>query len=254
MPPLPDIGVSTSAWAEVALAPVLERIAELAPAAEIRSFGTHSLLSAHNLAAAHAAGLSYTVHGPFRHARLGDLSEPARQEDLQLHRRHLAAAAEVGARLYVVHPDWHWEKTPRDPRVVAALERSFETLAGWRAEYGVGVVVENMPGSDFSHFTCPGDVDLQGLGLILDVGHANITGCLDEWLADPKAPLRHLHLHDNAGVGDTHDPHLALGSGAVDAAAVLAAARAAGASFVLEHYNEQAVLASLAHLRALGLI
>lgn len=254
MPPLPDIGISTSAWAEVTLAPVLERIAELAPAAEIRSFGMHSLLSAHNLAAAQATGLSYTVHGPFGHTGLGDVSKPIRMQVLDEHHRHLAAAAEVGARLYVVHPDWNGKKAPRDPRVVAALGRSFETLAGRQAEYGVDVVVENMPGTGFSHFTCPGDLDLQDLGLILDVGHASITGCLDDWLADPKAPLRHLHLHDNAGAGDNADPHLPLGAGVVDVAAVIAVARAAGASFVLEHNDEQAVLASLAHLRALGLI
>ena len=47
---------------------------------------------------------------------------------------------------------------------------------------------------------------------------------------------------------------MALGAGVVDAAAVLAAARAAGASAVLEHDNEADVLASLAHLRRLGLI
>ena len=97
-------------------------------------------------------------------------------------------------------------------------------------------------------------MDLQGLGLILDVGHASISGCLEEWLADPRAPLRHLHLHDNRGAGDVRDPHMALGTGVVDVAAVLAAARAAGASAVLEHDNEADVLASLAHLRRLGLI
>ena len=36
MPPLPDIGISTSAFAELLLQAALERIAELAPAAEIR--------------------------------------------------------------------------------------------------------------------------------------------------------------------------------------------------------------------------
>ena len=56
--------------------------------------------------------------------------------------------------------------------------------------------------SCLSHFTHPGDLDLHGLGLILDVGHASISGCFDEWLDDPRAPLRHLHVHDNHGEGD----------------------------------------------------
>jgi sugar phosphate isomerase/epimerase len=254
MPPLPDIAVSTSAWSGSPLPPALERIAELAPAAEIRSFGMHTLLSKRNRAAARAAGLAYTVHGPFGYEGIADVSEPIRLRVLDEHRRHLEAAAEIGARLYVVHPDWRPEVAPRDPAVVAALARSFETLLELRTEYGVEIVVENMPGAGHSHFTRPGDLDLQGLGLILDVGHASISGCLDEWLADPQAPLRHLHLHDNAGEGDHADPHLALGTGVVDAAAVMAAARAAGASVVLEHDREEAVLGSLARLEELGLL
>jgi sugar phosphate isomerase/epimerase len=111
-----------------------------------------------------------------------------------------------------------------------------------------------MPGEGMSHFTHPGDLDLRGLGLILDVGHASISGCLDEWLDDPRAPLRHLHVHDNHGEGDGDDPHLGLGEGVIDAAAVMAAARAAGASVVLEHASDRAVQTSLAHLRALGLL
>ena len=249
-----DIGISTSAYAEFMLPAALERIAELAPAAEIRSFGLHTLLSKRNRAAARAAGLAYTVHGPFGHTGIWALDEHERLEALDEHRRHLEAGAEIGARLYVAHPDWRPDLAPRDPAVVAALERSFGTLLEWQDEYGVEIVVENMPGAGRSHFTHPGDLDLHGLGLILDVGHASISGCLDEWLAEPRAPLRHLHVHDNHGEGDDDDPHLELGAGVVDAAAVMAAARAAGASVVLEHDGEQAVLTSLAHLRELGLL
>jgi sugar phosphate isomerase/epimerase len=232
----------------------LARVAELTPAAEIRSFGLHTLLSRRNRAAATQAGLTYTVHGPFGHAGIWDRDDAVRLKALAEHRRHLEASAEIGALLYVVHPDWSPEAAPRDPAVAARLERSFETLLEWRHELGVEIVVENMPGAGHSHFTHPGDLDLRGLGLLLDVGHASISGCLGEWLDDPRAPLRHLHLHDNHGEGDDADPHLGLGAGVVDAAAVLAAARAAGASVVLEHDRPEAVLASLAHLRALGLL
>ena len=42
------------------------------------------------------------------------------REALDEHRRHLAAAAEIGARLYVVHPDWRPEGADHDPAVIAA--------------------------------------------------------------------------------------------------------------------------------------
>lgn len=254
MPATFDIGVSTSAWPALLLGPALERVAGLAPAVEVRSFGMHTLLSRKSRKAVLESGLACSVHGPFGYESIGSTSETTRLAALEEQRRHLEASAEVGATLYVVHPDWSPEPGPRDPRVVAALERSFVALRELQDETGVEVVVENLPGRGFSHFTHPGDLDLQGLGLILDVGHASISGCLDEWLADPKAPLRHLHLHDNRGAGDVDDPHMALGAGVVDAAAVLAAAQAAGASAVLEHDSEANVVASLAHLRRLGLI
>jgi sugar phosphate isomerase/epimerase len=250
----PDIGVSTSAFAELMLPAALENIADLAPFAEIRSFGLHTLLSGRNRAEARRAGLTYTVHGPFGYTGIWDVDDAVRLEALDEHRRHLEASAEIGAILYVVHPDWGPEVRPRDPAVISQLDRSFETLLAWQDDCGVEIVVENMPGRGMSHFTHPGDLDLHGLGLILDVGHASISGCLDEWLDDPRAPLRHLHVHDNHGEGDDDDPHLGLGAGVVDAAAVMAAARAAGASVVLEHDSADAVSISLARLRALGLL
>jgi sugar phosphate isomerase/epimerase len=248
------IGISTSAYCEHPLPAALARIAELATAAEIRSFGPHTLLSRHNRAAARAAGLSYSVHGPFGSTGIWDASDAARSKALDEHRRHLEASAEIGALVYVVHPDWRPKTGPRDPAVVAALERSFDILVGWQPDYGIEIVVENMPGAGRSHFTHPGDLDLRGLGLVLDVGHASISGCLDAWLADPRAPLRHLHVHDNHGEGDARDPHLGLGAGVIDATAVVGAARTAGASVVLENDHDDAVRESLARLEELGLL
>lgn len=250
------VGVSTSAWPELSLSSALRRIAPLARVVEVRSFGKHTLLNRRSRTAVITSGLSCSVHGPFglEDEGIGSISEATRLTALDEHRRHLEAAAEVGATLYVVHPDLRSGPGSRDPAVGIALQRSFVTLREMQQEAGVAVVVENMPVAGCSHFTHPGDLDLQGLGLVLDVGHASISGCLSEWLADPRAPLRHLHLHDNHGPADVGDPHLALGAGVIDVAAVVTAARAGGASAVLEHYSEADVLASLAHLRTLGLI
>jgi sugar phosphate isomerase/epimerase len=254
VPVLSDIGISTSAYAGDLLAPALTRIAEFSSSAEIRSFGLHTLLSERNRRICRDAGLDYTVHGPFAYIGIADVDAAGRRQALDEHRRHLEASAQIGARLYVVHPDWRPEDdTPRDPRVVGALAASFAELLELQDEYGVEIVVENMPGAGHSHFTHPGDLDLQGLGLLLDAGHASISGCLDAWLADPRATLRHVHLHSNAGEGDEADPHLPVGTGVVDAAAVLAAARVAGASVVLEHSRDQSVVASVGYLRRSGL-
>lgn len=248
-----DIAISTGAYADLPLAAVLVTIRELAPAAEITSYGKHSLLELDNAKAVATLGVPFTVHGPFIRVNIGSTNEAKRRAGIELHRRHISVAAALGARLYLVHPDRQRKPSPRQPAVLDALRRSFDDLRGLRERYHVPIVVENMPYWGRSHFTAPGDLDLRGLGLGLDVGHAAVSGTLPAWLEDPRAALRHMHLHDNLGPahGDQHRP---LGTGVVDAGAVIAKAREAGASMVIEHKNADDVLASLYYLRTQGVI
>jgi sugar phosphate isomerase/epimerase len=248
-----DIGISTGAYADLPLGEALARIAGLAPSAEIYSWGPHTLLEQQNAQAVADVGLPFNVHGPFTHDGLGNPYEPARRAAVKLHRRQMKAAARLGATLYIVHPDLRTPPGPRDPEIVTALERSFVDLRATQDRLGLPVAVENMAESDCSHFCAPGDLDLQGLGVALDAGHAALTGTLGDWLADPRATLLHVHLHDNQGVGGM-DLHLPLGSGTIDFAPVLEVGRAAGATMVFELTSEADVITSLDHLRARGLL
>jgi sugar phosphate isomerase/epimerase len=248
-----DIGISTGAYYELSLGAALLRIAELAPSAEILSLGRHSLLEPINVRVIAASGLPFTVHGPFAHFEFGSPSAAKHRGAIDLHRRHMWVAAELGARLYVVHPDLQRRARGWNQRVADSLERAFEELSALQDEIGLPIAVENMPFYEHSHFIAPGDLDLKGLGLVLDTGHAAMTGTLSDWLNEPLADLRHVHLHDNQGHrgSDHHDP---LGTGVIDIEPILDAARAAGASIVLEHKNEASVIASLDHLRTRGLL
>lgn len=248
-----DIAISTGAYPDLPLAAVLLVIRELAPAAEITSYGAHSLLDLDNAKAVATMGVPFTVHGPFIGVDIGSTNEAKRRATVELHRRHISVAAALGARLYLVHPDRQRKPLPRQPAVIAALRRSFSELRGFQDRYDVPIVVENMPYLGRSHFTAPGDLDLCGLGLALDVGHAAVSATLSAWLEDSDQALRHVHLHDNHGPshGDQHRP---LGTGVVDAAAVIAKARRAGASMVIEHKTSDEVHASLYYLRAHRLI
>jgi sugar phosphate isomerase/epimerase len=204
-----DIGISTGAYADRPLAVALARIADLAPSAEIYSSGAHSLLDRKNAGAVADLGLPFNVHGPFTHDGLGNPYEPDRRAAVRMHRRHMKVASRLGATLYIVHPDLQARPAPRNPEIVHALEWSFEELRALQDDLGLPVAVENMAEPDCSHFCAPGDLDLQGLGVVLDVGHAALTGTLGEWLNDPQARLLHVHLHDNQGVGGV-DLHLPL--------------------------------------------
>lgn len=248
-----DIAISTGAYAHLPLAAALLTIGELAQAAEVTSYREHSLLDLDNARAIAAAGLPITVHGPFFRVDLGSPDEGRRRAGVELHRRHLKVAAVLGATTYLVHPDRQRRPGPRRPEVVAALQRSLCELRELQEQTGVAVVVENMPAPGLSHFVAPGDVDLCGLGVGLDVGHALASGTLDAWLADPRAPLGHVHLHDNHG-GPGGDEHLPLGSGSLDVAAVMAVVRAARLRPVVEHKSPLDVEASIAYLGARGLL
>lgn len=250
----PDIGLPTDAWYRWPLAAALDRISERAELAEIYSADEHNLLAASNRRAAVACGLRLTVHGPHDDLEPGSLRERDRRHAVRVHRRHLEAAAEIGALTYVVHPDYRGRALPRYPRVVDALQRTFAELEELQRELGVRIVVENMPGVGFSHFGAPGDLDLGELGLILDTGHAAICGTLQDFLREPHAELAHVHLHDNRGPADAGDPHLPLGRGIVDAGAVLRTARESGARVILELLDEAAIGESIAHLERRGIL
>jgi sugar phosphate isomerase/epimerase len=249
----PDFGLPTQIFADLPLAAALERLQPLTGLVEIDSYGYHTVLSPRNRRIAASSGLRFTVHGPYGPDILpGSPDEHLRRLAVDTHRRHLEASAEIGAGLYVVHPDYIEPPGARDAAVVAALQRTIADLADAQRQTGVRVAVENMPRIGGSHFASPGDLDLGELGLALDTGHAAISDTLGEFLREPRAHLAHVHLHDNRGPIDGDDPHAALGLGVVDGAAVLAAARAAGATVVLEHHDEPAALASIAYLDAVG--
>lgn len=248
-----DIGISTGAYANFSLAAALLRIGEFTPEVEVLSLGRHTLLDPANARVIELSGLPFSVHGPFLHFEFGARSAAKHRAAVDLHRRHLAVAAELGAHLYVVHPDLQKRPPLRDRAVVYALESAFEDLALLQDEYGVTIAVENLPFHRHTHFSAPGDLDLKGLALALDVGHASVTGTLSSWLEDDTHDLRHLHLHDNTGhIGG--DQHLPLGRGVIDAEPAIQVARAAQATIVLEHANEADVVESLKHLYDRGLI
>jgi sugar phosphate isomerase/epimerase len=249
----PHLGLTASAWSDLPLDRALAAMSDLTALAEVYSGDGHDLTLAHNRRAVAASGLRVSVHGPFVELDPGSRSERRRREAVDAHARQIEAAAEVGALVYVVHPDFSVAPRRRDPRVSAALQHSIEDLAALQAEFGVRVAIENLPGADHTHFATPGELDLGDLGLVLDTGHAVISGSLHDFLAQPRAELVHVHLHDNRGPADADDPHRALGEGVVDVPRVLACARAAGASVVLELLEQRTVRDSLAYIERRGL-
>jgi len=247
------VGVSTGAYLNLSLGAALLRISELTAFAEILSLGRHSILEPANARVIGLAGLPFSVHGPFEHFELGSRWASRHKAAMQVHKRHIAVAAELGCGLYVVHPDVQRKPRVRSNRVVATMQKACEDFTALQEEYGMPIAIENLPVARHSHFVAPDDLDIAGMHIAFDAGHAAITETLDAWLERRDLPVRHVHLHDNKGVhgGDLHEP---CGTGVVDAAKVISVAREMGATIILEHKNEDEVQQSFDYLKERGLL
>jgi sugar phosphate isomerase/epimerase len=131
--------------------------------------------------------------------------------------RCLRCFSELGAKWMNIHPDRH---TPWHDRTfyIAGNLASLEQLLPVSEKYGVGMMIENLPG-DYNSAAQLGELldPLPQLGLHLDIGHAQLQvphNTTEEILAAYGARLRHVHLHDNRG--GNADLHLPLGAGIVD--------------------------------------
>ena len=129
----------------------------------------------------------------------------------------LEAFAILGAEWMNLHPD---AQAPFYDRKYI-IERNVETiqeLLGFARQVGVGLMIENLPGSFNSVRQLSGLLDaIPELGLHLDIGHANLQvehNTTDEILAAYGHRLKHVHLHDNKG--GNSDLHLPLGTGSIN--------------------------------------
>jgi sugar phosphate isomerase/epimerase len=173
----PDIGLPSDAWYGLQLDVALDRVARYATLAEIASVEDHNLLAAPNRRAAVESGLRLTVHGPYDDLEPGTRRERDRRHALRVHRRHLEAAAEIGAETYVVHPDYQGRAVPRDPRILEALQRTFAELEEYQRELGVRIVVENMARASGATVI----LELLSEDAILEsIAHLDSRGLLDE--------------------------------------------------------------------------
>lgn len=161
----------------------------------------------------------FVFHAPFAELCPCAIDPMVRDVTMRRFRQAAALSRAYGIRRIVVHsgfiphvyyPVWFVEQSARFFR--ALLD----------AEPEVAICVENVLDDDPAPLMDLADaVDDPRLGLCLDVGHANTSVSRTppmEWIG-PMAPwLKHVHLHNNRGDWDLHDP---LGQGDIPMAQVL---------------------------------
>jgi len=158
-----------------------------------------------------AKGISIrSVHAPFgSDYSLSNFDDAKREESIQIHEALLYQASLAGVEMIVIHPGEHAQSI-EDIEVMKGLATdSILQLVGASEETGVRLAVENMPPG------CPGakvddlveileSVDSMSLGICFDVGHANLTKNMIDFINVVGNSIITIHLHDNDGTYDMH--------------------------------------------------
>ncbi|QEF94422.1 sugar phosphate isomerase/epimerase [Methanothermobacter sp. KEPCO-1] len=160
--------------------------------------------------------LEILLHAPTIDLNPGSMNQGVREETERQMIETVELASRIGATTVTTHPGLVHRREERIRN--AALKFAAETLRNCVAhaeDSSVRFSVENMPGR-FSYL-CNSPSELEefseecGSYVTVDVGHANTTGFLEDFLRMER--IAHHHLSDNNG---ERDQHLPLGEGTVD--------------------------------------
>lgn len=162
-------------------------------------------------------GLELVAHLPFT-VPIWSPFEDHRTGALQTHEACLDAAAALDAKAAVVHPSSAAMGDAYDrSTVVDGVLESVRHLNAYGSERGVSVCVENLQSGPFTLDGLDRVVESTDASLVVDTGHARVSGQnhdeLVEFVSEHRERVAHLHLNDTRGASDEHLP---LGAGTVD--------------------------------------
>ncbi len=208
------VGISSLCMLHYSLEIMLETVEDVFSHVEIICEGNHC-----NLEVLHSCNFEVTFHAPFSDLNLASLNEAVLKESLKQISENIEMAAKYNAEVVCIHPGHysplsiHFKEKAHATHIHALKELSKKA-----EEYSISLGIENMPYFPILCGRTPEEireilekVNSPHLGFTFDVGHANITGNVHQFLA-LKDEIVTVHLHDNSGDRDTHQ---ALGEGTV---------------------------------------
>lgn len=164
--------------------------------------------------------LKYTVHGPFADINIASPSKPLLNAVIKRLKKSISYASALNCELWVFHPGLKTGISMFYPgeEWVANL-KTVGLLFRFAGDHGVEAAIENVPEpfpfilksvEDFKRFYS--EID-ENVGLVFDIGHANINGQIEMFLNTFAEKIVHIHAHDNCGKSDQH---LGIGYGTTD--------------------------------------
>ena len=165
-------------------------------------------------------GLKYSVHAPFADINIASPSKQLLKAMLKRLEKSISYANILNAYMWVFHPGLKTGVSMFYPSMDWLQNlKTTHLLLKIANDYGVNIAIENVPEpfpflmksvEDFTKFYEEINEDI---GLVFDVGHANLNGQIERFLTVFKDNIVHIHVHDNDGKGDQH---LGIGLGNID--------------------------------------
>jgi sugar phosphate isomerase/epimerase len=163
--------------------------------------------------------VEFTVHSPFGGINIVVQDRVILKATLRRLMESIENAAALGCRLWIFHPGLRTGISSFYPPSEDWVRNSEEIslLVRYAEDHGVKAGLENIMEpfvlktvEDFRRFYSESGLDV---GFVLDVGHANVVGELNNFLRAMPDRLVHVHAHDNFGESDQH---LGVGHGNID--------------------------------------
>jgi len=164
--------------------------------------------------------IEYTIHAPLADFNIATADRNLRRFVIKRLEKSMQYAHQLDCLLWVFHPGfhsaissfypgWDWHVNLESVRALLALGR----------KYDVRLAIENIPDifpsllksvKDFSKFYEELGEDI---GMVLDVGHANVNRQTEEFMDKFGDKIVHIHASDNDG---KQDSHFGIGKGNID--------------------------------------
>jgi sugar phosphate isomerase/epimerase len=165
-------------------------------------------------------GLKYSVHAPFADINIASPSKPILKAMLRRLEKSIVHASALNSYMWVFHPGLKTGVSMFYPGADWLQNRkTAQSLFRIAEDYNVEIAIENVPEphpfliksvEDFAKFY--GEIN-EGIGLALDVGHANLNHQIELFLTTFANKIVHVHASDN---DRRDDRHLGIGHGTID--------------------------------------
>lgn len=171
-----------------------------------------------------APGVGLVAHLPFT-VPVWSPFESQLRGSVETHRDCLDGAAALDAEAAVVHPCHAAMGDAYDePAIIEGVIETLTELHAYGEQLGIEVYVENIQSGPFTLDGLTHIAEETPAGLVVDTGHARVSGHgiedLTNFVAEHRERIDHVHLNDTRG---PRDEHLPLGAGTVEFDSFLAA-------------------------------